>query len=1036
MSPPNAIPIPEGSGLPWYQRLQTQFWLLFLVLMVVLGSLTYWLGLVLIRDTLSAESFRYETESARRVQTRLSALVSQAETLAAMIAELAAVAGDPANPTPAIPDMVNAADPEGLFTGIGIWPIPAQGQPRRSQLWLRSADGTLVARGDYNDPRAVPYTEAAWFTPTQFTQPHRCYWSPVRREPLIDRQLISCSMPLMRAERMMGVVTVAISVNTLESLFEEASQDTPGYSVLIDSDHRIIAASQRLMTALRDQPAANMAELGQRYPALSPLALQLFDRRQAQRSALTRSPAYDAGAITRLAAQTRDFSRSDAEQATAQIWSRLGAATQSSAEPVISHIQNDPLVGGHANAVVFELPQSGWTIIKVRAAQEGFSGAGYLFNQALVLTGGGVIIALLLISGALRALVINPLKRIAETLALQTDAESSLDIVLDESRRNEVGVIARLYNERTRHLRELMDGALSMKTKMSLESAQRRDLERALDRVRALHLTTLGALDDAWGLLDAEGRLVQVNPAMEARLDRRQTERVDRMADEVISLQGFDQPLSHWLRQALERGQAVELPEAGTWLSNSGDLPVTVHLHPVKPALQRRASHVVLVLRTLDRTADAQAQAQGDLSPVSGLPGRLSAERHVKRLLLEQAATSHAAALINLDRFEALNVLHGRTAGDELLHRVARHLEGAAGNFGAVYHLNGDEFLVVLEGFDANRAQVLISALCAQLAKAEFRWSSKNLSLTASAGVADLQPDAERPFNLLLTQVDAACQAAKQRGRNTTVTFTPELSRSQSLIDNTLWTRRITAGLQENRFHLTTQLIASSKVLQSEGEVFDMQVALEDEEGFWAEPSVFMPVAERLQLSPQIDRWIVSQSLVRLGQDPSRLAAIGRVRLRLSPSTVIDPDWLTFLIDAFETHGVPARHICFELPELDMRLSQSAVLPFCDAMRAIGCHLAGPHPLSLAAADRSGWRHLRLDEVVLDASSLAGLQTDAAERLMAEQALQLARVRKQRLLVRNLHDPEMLKAWQLLGADYLEGMAVARSTPILFNTAR
>ena len=35
-----------------------------------------------------------------------------------------------------------------------------------------------------------------------------------------------------------------------------------------------------------------------------------------------------------------------------------------------------------------------------------------------------------------------------------------------------------------------------------------------------------------------------------------------------------------------------------------------------------------------------------------------------------------------------------------------------------------------------------------------------------------------------------------------------------------------------------------------------------------------------------------------------------------------------------------------------------------------------------------------------------------------------------------LNDPEMLKAWQLLGADYLEGMAVARATPILFNTAR
>lgn len=392
--------------------------------------------------------------------------------------------------------------------------------------------------------------------------------------------------------------------------------------------------------------------------------------------------------------------------------------------------------------------------------------------------------------------------------------------------------------------------------------------------------------------------------------------------------------------------------------------------------------------------------------------------------------------MINLDRFDAINTQYGKSAGDELLHRVARHLETAVGSSGAVYHANADEFLVILEGFDASRARALISAVCAQLAKAEFRWSSKVLSVTASAGIADLHADSERPFNLLVTQADAACQAAKEAGRNTTLVFTTELSQNETLVDSGLWTRRITAGLQEDRFHLTTQFIASSKTLESEGDVFDMQVALEDEEGFWAEPAVFMPVAERLQLSPQIDRWIVNQTLIQLAQNPTRLSSIGRVRLRLSPSTVIDPEWLNFLVSAFETHGVPARQICFELPHLDMSRGQAALLPFCDAMRAIGCQLSGPHPIALAATERRDWRHLRLDEVVFDAGTLAGLQTDAAERLMAEQALQLARVRKQRLLVRNLHDPEMLKAWQLLGADYLEGSAVARSTPLLFNTAR
>lgn len=1034
MSSAVATHIPSGSGLPWYQRLQTQFWLLFVVLMVVLGALTYWLGLVLIRDTLTEESFRYETESARRVQTRLSGLVDQAETLAAMIAELSAVARDPANPTPAIPDMVNAADPDRLFVGVGIWPAPQEGQPRRSQLWLRDARGRLVSRADYNDPRTVPYTEAAWYTPTQLTQAHRCYWSPVRREPLIDQALISCSVPLMRDGQMAGVVTVAIAIRTLESLFDEASQDIPGYSLLIDGEHRMIASSTRLTNAMNTQPVVNMAELGQRFSALSPLALALFEQRQASLSNVTRSPAYDPEAITRLTQQTREFARRDAEQAAAQIWLRL-TRQQQPTEASIFNIARDPIVGSNANAVVFELPQSGWTIIKVRAAQEGFSGAGYLFNQALILTGGGVLIAFLLISGALRALIINPLKRIAATLALQTDAESSLDIVLDESRRNEVGVIARLYNERTRHLRELMDGALSMQTQMSLESAQRRDLERALDRLRSIHQTTLNSLEHAWCLLDVEGRITQVNTVLEARLGLRQSELVDRSADDVISLQGFDKPLSHWLQQAIERGQPIELPDAGIWLSNTGDHPVLIQLVPVKPTLQRRISHVILLLKM---ASDAQVQPAPDaaLNPVSGLPGRTAAERHVKRLSLESGHAEHAVALIDLDHFDVINAQHGKAAADELLHRVARHIEATVGTAGTVYHLVSDEFFVVMAGFDAERAQVLISAVLAQLAKTEFRWSSKLLTVNASAGIAAIEAHSDRPFNNALTHADEACQAAKEAGRNTTTMFSTSLSRESNLIDSGLWAKRITAGLEQNRFHLTTQFIATASPAGPVGAVFDMQVALEDEEGFWADPSVFMPVAERLQLSTRIDRWIVTQTLIQLAQQPERLTSIATVRLKLSAPTVLDADWLAFLIRAFETHGVPARQLCFELPAMDVAKAQIVLVPFCDAMRTIGCRLAGPHPLALPAAERSGWRKVALHEVVFDAETLTALQEDSAERLMAEQTVQLAHSRKQKLLVRNIGEASLLKIWQQLGADYLEGLAVARSTPILFSTTR
>lgn len=156
---------------------------------------------------------------------------------------------------------------------------------------------------------------------------------------------------------------------------------------------------------------------------------------------------------------------------------------------------------------------------------------------------------------------------------------------------------------------------------------------------------------------------------------------------------------------------------------------------------------------------------QSDRDPLTGLLNRRAFTHAVVGRLVARADRAHlAVALIDLDRFKAINDRHGHASGDAALVDVAGALTAAVTETALVCRMGGEEFLIadiVPSAAPTEWAQ----GLCTAVTSTPFR-------LTASVGIAtvplrDVKPEqADETFRRLVTEADAAMYAAKRRGGN------------------------------------------------------------------------------------------------------------------------------------------------------------------------------------------------------------------------------------------------------------------------------
>lgn len=160
--------------------------------------------------------------------------------------------------------------------------------------------------------------------------------------------------------------------------------------------------------------------------------------------------------------------------------------------------------------------------------------------------------------------------------------------------------------------------------------------------------------------------------------------------------------------------------------------------------------------------------------PLTGLPNlRLLQERFFTTLSMSKRKGWKVAIMfIDLDRFKAVNDIHGHKVGDIILKMVAQRLLKLVRKADTVARIGGDEFLLIqTEVYDHTAAANVAKKILSQLAE-PFDLAGKTIQIGVSIGIA-MYPTHGDNLQTLIKTADNAMYQTKGMGKQS-YTFAPD----------------------------------------------------------------------------------------------------------------------------------------------------------------------------------------------------------------------------------------------------------------------
>jgi diguanylate cyclase (GGDEF)-like protein len=180
------------------------------------------------------------------------------------------------------------------------------------------------------------------------------------------------------------------------------------------------------------------------------------------------------------------------------------------------------------------------------------------------------------------------------------------------------------------------------------------------------------------------------------------------------------------------------------------------------------SSHIVESERI--RLAQQQATTDG----LTGVSNHRAFQEHLATVLATGKGPL-SLIMVDIDHFKQINDQHGHQTGDRILAHVAAVLAHGVRQSDMIARYGGEEFALVLSGTPMDGALVLAERLRESVATSPCPEGGNLLTATVSVGVATREPDGDLDGPGLIRQADEALYAAKHRGRNCVVAYSPGL---------------------------------------------------------------------------------------------------------------------------------------------------------------------------------------------------------------------------------------------------------------------
>lgn len=575
---------------------------------------------------------------------------------------------------------------------------------------------------------------------------------------------------------------------------------------------------------------------------------------------------------------------------------------------------------------------------------------------------------------------------------------------------------------------------LYMRRRFVLEREHSRDI---LFQHREQAEITLHSIADAVIATDAEGRVEHMNATAEqitgwslAQARGSELSQVLPLRDEHT--QGV---VLNPVEECIREGRTARLSEAVILHDRQGgESLILANASPIRDR-DGQIIGAVLVFHDVskERKMEEQLAYQASHDALTGLLDRGEFERRLNAAL-HSAKTSgrqHALCYMDLDQFKVVNDACGHAAGDELLVQLSALLMATVRDTDILARLGGDEFAVLLMDCPLDLAANKAESLRDVVKAFRFIWQGKRFDVGFGIGVVPLTENSGTTTDVLRA-ADIACYAAKSKGRNQVFVYesdNPELEKRRGEMR---WATRIGEALEKKQFWLYYQTI--KPISAEEPGLFHCELLMrrEDEKGELASPEAFIPAAERFNLMPDIDRWVVSTALPKITELARQAAQNGQrvlCGINLSGQSLGDETFYDYVSRLMDLHEVPAEAVCFEITETSAISNLEVAQKFIQKMRARGCRFA-LDDFGTGVSSFSYLKKLPLDYVKIDGSFIRELLHVPVDEAMVESINRIAHTLGIKTIAEYVESDELLERLRELGTDYAQGYAIAQPAPL------
>jgi len=414
---------------------------------------------------------------------------------------------------------------------------------------------------------------------------------------------------------------------------------------------------------------------------------------------------------------------------------------------------------------------------------------------------------------------------------------------------------------------------------------------------------------------------------------------------------------------------------------------------------------------------DANVIEQLQRDPVTGLFNRARMLECIDEAVAAatQGTKGQSLLLIEPDNWQTIVAGVGLAKADELLAAFAARVESqltaqdtagllAEHTVGVLLHTRNDEGI-----------KQWIAGLQQAIAGGIFDLGSRSLTITSSIGGSML---GERNANteLLLNQASQALRNAQSQGGNRSDLHDPAAREKADEERERYWLGVIDQALIQNEFVLYHQQTISLQ--DAEGEFSEILLRLNGPQGEVL-PGFFMPIAEKHNLTPAIDRWVLNQAIEHLrGRD--RMGSPTTFFVKLTSGSLEDKELLPWLDERLKQAALKHGQLVLEMTESKVVTALRPAQEFIQAWQKIG----GQFALEQFGSGLNSFQllnHINADYLKIDRSYMADLPQQQESQKKVADICRQARELKKHTIAEWVEDAASTSLLFACGVDFVQG---------------